>query len=191
MAVPPPLSIPDRAALRRTLRERRRDFVAGLGEAGHAAATAAIERNLAPLLAREGPIAGYVAHRGEADVLPFLLRAFHLGHSVALPVPGEEGLSFVRWHPDAALEPGLAGIPQPVGGAMIQPALVLAPLVGFDRAGNRLGQGGGYYDRWFAGHPAAMRIGIAWSVQEVDALDAEPWDMPLHAIITEKEWITP
>lgn len=191
MAVPPPLPTPDRATLRRALRARRGDFVSALGDDDRTKALAAIEQQLVPVLAKRGPIAGYIAHRDEADILPFLLRAFHLGHVVALPVAGVEKLSFIRWHPDAALEPGLAGIPQPVGGKEIEPAIVLTPLVGFDRAGHRLGQGGGYYDRWFAAYPAAMRIGIAWNVQEVGALEPQPWDMPLHAVVTEKEWITP
>ncbi|MDB5738517.1 MAG: 5-formyltetrahydrofolate cyclo-ligase, partial [Sphingomonas bacterium] len=58
-------------------------------------------------------------------------------------------------------------------------------------AGNRLGQGGGYYDRWFEGHPDAMRVGIAWSVQELPAVPRDVWDMPLHAVATEKEWMCP
>ena len=55
----------------------------------------------------------------------------------------------------------------------------------------RLGQGAGFYDRAFARLPAALRIGLAWSVQEVDILPADPWDAPLHAVVTEKEWIEP
>jgi len=180
MAVPPPST--DKAALRRELRARRLSFA---GDAG------AIDGLLAPLLARGGPVGGYMAHRGEPDILPFLLRAFHLGHVVALPRPGAETLDFIRWHPDIVMQPGLAGISEPVGGEPVVPRIVLAPLVGFDRAGHRLGQGGGYYDRWFAAHPDAMRVGIAWSVQEVEGLAPEPWDVPLHAIVTEKEWITP
>jgi len=180
MAVPPPS--PDKTALRRELRARRLAF---------AGDRQAIDRLLAPLLARDGPIAGYMAHRGEPDLLPFLMRAFHLGHVVALPRPGSERLDFIRWHPDIVMQAGLAGIAEPVGGEPIVPKIVLAPLVGFDRAGHRLGQGGGYYDRWFAAHRQAMRIGIAWSVQEVEALTPEPWDVPLHAIVTEKEWIAP
>jgi 5-formyltetrahydrofolate cyclo-ligase len=164
------------------MRERRRSFA---GDAG------AIDRHLAPLLARKGPIGGYMAHGGEPDVLSFLLRAYHLGHAVALPRTGGEALAFLRWHPDAMMEAGLAGIAQPVGGERIVPAIVLTPLLAFDRAGHRLGQGGGYYDRWFDAYPHAMRIGIAWSVQEVEALAPEPWDAPLHAIVTEKEWIAP
>lgn len=181
MAVPPPPSA-DKSALRRELRARRLAFA---GDAG------AIDRLLAPLLAREGPIAGYMAHRGEPDVLPFLMRAFRLGHAVALPRSGCERLDFIDWHPDIVIRRGLAGISEPAGGEPIEPQIVLTPLVGFDRAGRRLGQGGGYYDRWFAEHRHAMRIGIAWSVQEVTALTPEPWDVPLHAIVTEKEWIAP
>jgi 5-formyltetrahydrofolate cyclo-ligase len=202
MAVPPPsadpVPPPDKAALRTTLRGARRAFVAALDPEAYAAALAAIDRHLSPLLAREGPISGYLAQRGEADVLPFLLRAFHLRHTIALPhvegppTPDAAVMHFVRWHPDARLAPGRMGIPQPeAGGDMVVPAVLLTPLVGFDRRGRRLGQGGGYYDRWFAAHPEAMRIGIAWSVQEVDALPVDPWDMPLHAIVTEKEWIEP
>ena len=55
-------------------------LVPALAFAGDAGA---IDRRLAPLLAREGPIAGYMAHRGEPDILPFLLRSFHLGHRIA------------------------------------------------------------------------------------------------------------
>jgi 5-formyltetrahydrofolate cyclo-ligase len=182
MAVPPPFPDLDKTALRRELRARRRDFA---GDAG------SIDRQLAALVARQGPFAGYVAHRGEPDILPFLLRAFHLSHTVALPVTGTEALTFARWHPDIVMEPGPLGIPQPIGSELIEPSIILAPLVGFDRAGHRLGQGGGYYDRWFAAHPQAMRIGIAWSIQEVEYLAPEPWDIPLHAIVTEKEWIEP
>jgi len=182
MAVPPPFPHLDKSALRRALRARRRGF------AGDAAA---IVQRLDPLLAREGPIAGYVAQGGEPDVAPFLRRAFDLGHSVCLPLPSPGRMIFVRWRPDTVMEPGLAGIPQPMDAEAVEPAIVLTPLVGFDRAGARLGQGGGFYDRWFADHPAAMRIGIAWSVQEVPMLVAEPWDMPLHAIVTEQEWIAP
>lgn len=199
MAVPPPLpdiasGAADKAMLRRVLRARRADFVAGMGETARIDALAGFDRQLAPLLARTGPIAGYVAHKGEADILPFLLRAFHLGHAIALPhvAQGSDAIRFTRWQPDMAMQGGLAGIPQPdAAHPALQPAIVLAPLVGFDRAGRRIGQGGGFYDRWFARHPDALRIGIAWSVQEVADIPADPWDIALHAIVTEKEWIAP
>jgi 5-formyltetrahydrofolate cyclo-ligase len=197
MAVPPPhldtAPAPDKGALRRALRSARNAFVAPLDESALAVRLAAIDAHLAPLLARDGPIAGYVAHRGEPDILPFLMRAHALGREVALPhVVGDGLMRFAGWRPDAALTPGPSGIPQPdAGDEAIAPDILLVPLIGFDRGGHRLGQGGGYYDRWFAGHPHAMRVGIAWSVQEVAEIPRESWDMPLHAIATEKEWICP
>ena len=187
MAVPPPLPH-DKTALRRLLRKARRDFTASRDAAEH---VDAIRARLAPLLDRPGPIAGYVAQSGEPDILPFLLAAHRAGLAAALPTITRTTMTFGAWHPDAALSPGFSGIPQPDAGAAIVPAILLTPLLGFDRRGNRLGQGGGYYDRWFAAHPAAMRIGIAWSVQEVPALAVDAWDVPLHAIVTEKEWIAP
>lgn len=207
MAVPPPspgrttlaedpasTGAGDKTALRRALRARRSAFVATLDASARAAALSGIDRHLAPLLGRNGPIAGYVAHRGEPDVLPFLLTAVHLGHDAALPhvTDGSDRIRFTRWQPGMALHDGIAGIPQPEAvQPAVCPAIVLAPLIGFDRAGRRIGQGGGFYDRWFADHPDALRIGIAWSVQEVVAVAVDPWDIPLHAIVTEKEWITP
>jgi 5-formyltetrahydrofolate cyclo-ligase len=127
-------------------------------------------------------------------VLPFLLAAVHIGHDVALPhvADGADRIRFTHWQPGMTLHGGIAGIPQPEAvHPAVQPAIVLAPLLGFDRAGRRIGQGGGFYDRWFADHPEALRIGIAWSIQEVPAIAVDPWDIPLHAIVTEKEWITP
>ena len=69
------------------------------------------------------------------------------------------------------------------------PDVILLPLIGFDRALNRLGQGAGYYDRACAALPDARRIGLAWNVQEWPALPADPWDVPLDAVATQREWI--
>ena len=77
---------------------------------------------------------------------------------------------------------------EPAGGA-VTPDVIVAPLIAFDRAMNRLGQGGGYYDRAFARFPDALRIGLAWSAQEIDMIPADPWDLPLHMVMTEVELI--
>ncbi len=180
--------------MRSDLRRRRAAFAAAPDIAArNAALVAALCDRLSPFPADGGPIAGYVAHRGEPDILPFLLRARELGVAVVLPRVDEGGrMRFAAWHSDMALTAGALGIPQPAAGAdEIVPATVLAPLLAFDRGGHRLGQGGGYYDRWFAANPRAMRIGVAWSVQEVPALPRDEWDVPLHAVVTEKEWIAP
>lgn len=100
-------------------------------------------------------------------------------------------MSFHHWT-DQAFVPGPFGIQQPSAGSpVLTPDIILTPLVAFDRAGRRLGQGAAYYDRAFAALPEAWRVGVAWSVQETECVPVDPWDVPLHAIATEKEWITP
>lgn len=72
------------------------------------------------------------------------------------------------------------------------PAILLCPLVGFDRNGNRLGMGKGCFDRWLAQHQHRITsiIGLAFSCQELPAIPSESHDIPLHTIITEKEVIS-
>ena len=80
---------------------------------------------------------------------------------------------------------GVLGLRQPSGDLPeLVPDVLFMPLVGFTARGERLGQGGGFYDRWLAAHPATIAIGMAWDVQEVPELPLEPHDMPLAAIIT-------
>ena len=137
-------------------------------------------------------VASYVPMRGEADPALFDAAALAAGCRLALPhVTGRDApLRFLAQSGEAALVAGPFGLQQPSHDAPeLVPDIILTPLVGFDRRGNRLGQGAGYYDRAFAALPQAWRIGIAWSVQEVDALPADAWDVPLHAIATEREWI--
>ena len=86
---------------------------------------------------------------------------------------------------------GPFGIMQPPpDNEMVSPDVILMPLLAFDAAGNRLGQGGGHYDRALAALPGAIRIGVAWSVQQIDAVPADSWDIPMHAVVTEKGWMT-
>ncbi len=139
-------------------------------------------------------VASYFAVGGEADPARFVTAALAAGCRLVLPhvVDRAAALRFLTWPADAALVGGPFGLRQPAGDLPeLAPAIILTPLVGFDRRGNRLGQGAAHYDRAFAAHPSAWRVGIAWSVQEVDELRPDPWDMPLHAIATDKEWITP
>lgn len=91
---------------------------------------------------------------------------------------------------------GTFGIEEPVDGPdwadEESPAILLCPLVGFDRSGNRLGMGKGCFDRWLAEHRHRITeiIGLAFSCQELAAIPNEAHDIPLHTIITEKEVIS-
>ena len=139
-------------------------------------------------------VASYVPFGGEADPSPFARAAVDAGCVIALPhvVRRSLPMRFLSWETEAALIAGPFGLHQPAADAAeLAPDIILTPLVGFDRSGNRIGQGAGYYDRAFLAHPDAWRVGIALSVQQVDSLTPDPWDVPLHAIATESDWITP
>ncbi|MFS0771412.1 5-formyltetrahydrofolate cyclo-ligase [Sphingomonas sp. 1P08PE] len=172
---------------KRPLRARLRAVRDAVDGAPLAVPRAFVDRLLPGLV-----VASYLPIGGEADPALFARAARQAGCILALPfvVDRPTPIRFVEWR--EPLVAGPFGLRQPAGDApAVAPDIVLTPLLGFDRRGNRLGQGAGHYDRAFADHPAAWRVGVAWSVQEVDTLVADPWDVPLHAIATDTEWITP
>ncbi|MCA3364276.1 MAG: 5-formyltetrahydrofolate cyclo-ligase [Roseomonas sp.] len=171
-----------KAAARKIARARR----AGLANAEAPA------RLAAALLAGHTPpkgaiIAGYWPMGGEMDPRPLMLALASRGHALALPItpPRGQPLAFRAWAPGAALSPGPMGTSEPVGGDELRPDILLVPLLAFDRAGRRLGYGGGYYDRTLAALPGAKAIGIAYAGQEMPEVPAGPQDFRLPLIATE------
>jgi 5-formyltetrahydrofolate cyclo-ligase len=184
----------EKTALRRALRARRRAFLGGLDPREAAELYRGLVQRLLPHMESATVVCAYVATGGEIDPLEILLHAAGMGLRTALPrvESREEPMTFRYWMPGEELVSGPLGLTQPTDRAEIcHPDLILTPLLGFDRTLGRIGQGAGFYDRAFAAHPAARRIGLAWSVQEVDRIPTDPWDMPLHGIATEREWIAP
>ena len=144
------------------------------------------------MLAQHAPpkgaiIAGYWPMGEELDPRPLMLALASRGHAMALPVtpPRGQPLAFRAWVPGAALRPGPMGTSEPVAGEELRPDMVLVPLLAFDRAGRRLGYGGGYYDRTLAALPCAKAIGIAYAGQEMPEVPAGPQDFRLPLIATE------
>lgn len=145
-------------------------------------------------------IAAYLPADGELDTRPLIERAWTMGKRVYLPVlvpHGENRLWFARYTPDTLLVSNRFGIPEPARAqhrriAPLALDAVFTPLVAFDPTGHRLGMGGGFYDRSFAyllRHRRWLRprlIGLAYDFQRVDRLPAEAWDVPLHAIVTDR-----
>lgn len=174
--------------LREKLRFRRKHFAANLDALARLAAFRALPAPLFELIAGRAPVAAYIPWGDEPDIVPMLADCAEL----ALPHHGGrvDDMDFRRWAPGDALAKGPWNTQQPADTTeLVEPALIFCPLVGFDRRGGRLGQGGGHYDRYFARHPQIPRIGVGWSVQEIDAVPAEPTDIMLDAILTEQEFI--
>ncbi|WP_157217569.1 5-formyltetrahydrofolate cyclo-ligase [Flavisphingomonas formosensis] len=180
--------------IRLDLRQRRKAFVDAMDLAELCAHLAALTARVLREIEGASCVAAYLPVGPEIDPSAILDAAAGAGMRTALPHIGSAAapMRFLAWQPGEPLLPGPLGLlqPDPEAAAELAPEVILAPLVGFDRNLARLGQGKAFYDRAFAALPHARRIGLAWSVQEVDALPVEPWDVPLHAVATEKEWIT-
>jgi 5-formyltetrahydrofolate cyclo-ligase len=177
--------------LREKLRFRRRHYAANLGGMAQLAAFRVLPAPLSDLLADHDVVGAYIAANDEPDIIPMLAPTVETA-TIALPhhAGRVDAMDFRRWRPGAPLIKGPWGTQQPGDDAKLAiPGLIFCPLVGFDRRGGRIGQGGGHYDRYFAAHPATLRIGIGWSVQEIDAAPLEATDMPLDAVLTEQEYI--
>ena len=131
-------------------------------------------------------VAGFWPIQDEIDIRPLLSALHERGHPIALPVTGRRGetLVFRLWEPGVPLLPGRFGTSHP-SGAVVTPDVFLIPLLAFDRLGNRLGYGGGFYDRTLALLPQALRIGCAFAAQELDSVPQGPYDQRLHAVVTE------
>lgn len=176
------------------MRELRDSYVESLGPGARSLSFSRPPSPLARLFVAGTTVAAYVALGSEADPAALLRAASDAGCTTALPhVTGKASpMRFLAWSPGDLLVDGPFGLRQPAAtAAEVAPDLILVPLLAFDDALNRLGQGAGHYDRALSLRPNAIAIGVAWSVQQVDALPADPWDAPLDAVLTERSWILP
>ncbi len=191
MAVPSPS--PHKTELRSAALHARREFARSLTDE----LRAELERKLAeivlPHMIGARVIAGYHPLRDEISPYPILARLGHRQRAV-LPWFADRDARMV-WREAPASEPSPWGVLQPSGDAeALAPDLVLVPLVAADRTGTRIGHGKGHYDRALShlreGGLPVRTIGLGWEIQISDALfEADPWDQPLDAIATPKEWI--
>jgi 5-formyltetrahydrofolate cyclo-ligase len=185
-------AIAAKAELRRAVLLRRDELPA----AARAAAAEAVSSRPLPLAAPSGGVvAGFSPIRSEINPLPLMRRYSQAGALLALPVIVGRGkpLSFRAWQSGDELERGQWGIRQPPAGAPeVHPDILIMPLAAFDRSGNRIGYGAGYYDLTLTMLRAMKKItamGIAFAAQEVDAVPALAHDARLDLVLTEREVI--
>ncbi len=139
-------------------------------------------------------IAAYIAILGEISVEPIIQNGCREGKTFYLPILRGDAMGFAPWHPEIPLLKKKFGLLEPdcPESDWIEAAdldLVLTPLVVFDAACNRIGQGGGYYDRTFEFTRTTdkpLLIGVAHESQREDSLAPQPWDITLDKIITER-----
>lgn len=185
----------ERARLRRALRRRRRALPAAL----RLRASQALARQIAksPWFRRSRRIAAYLPSEGEIDLSPLIDIARKRGKRIYLPIMHGRNLRFLPFASNARLLRNRFAILEPsvpIAWA-IHPLfldLALLPAVAFDAQGNRLGRGGGYYDRSFAARRrhrflrGPKLVGTGYAFQRVSSLVGAPWDIPLDAIASEE-----
>jgi len=188
-----------RGSLRSALRARRRALAPA--EQERAARNLAIRAVADRLFRVSRRMAFYLANDGEIDPVPLIDRARGLNKICYLPVLSQvrhDRLWFAPFDSSTPMARNRFGIPEPVVPSRYwrrahELDLIFLPLVAFDRQGNRLGMGGGFYDkslgflhrreRWRKPH----LIGLAHDFQQVSRLGVFPWDVPLQAIITDRD----
>ena len=179
--------------IRKEVRQRRRC----LDPVSRRSADASINQNLIGLAEMTGcsALSTFFSFDGEPDLRPAMEILISRGVRIALPVivnaPEAPEMAFRSWNPAVRLEKNAFGIDEPVSGETVHPReldLVVMPLVAWDESGQRLGMGAGYYDRALAEVAECarpLRVGVAYEVQKVKQLPADPWDVRLHRVITE------
>lgn len=182
----------EKSALRAALFDRR-NGLCGRG----AAAARQIAGNFVEAIPMEpgAAVSGYLPINGEIDVRPLLADLGARGHPLALPVvtAPRSRLAFRAWVDGAPLEDGPFGTCHPAETAAgIVPDVLVVPLLAFDRAGRRLGYGGGYYDRTLAAlrrEKPVLAVGVAYREQEVPGVPCDEEDESLDWVITDREVI--
>jgi 5-formyltetrahydrofolate cyclo-ligase len=169
----------------------RRD---ALEAADRAAWSNAICARAADVIREHGPavVSAYWPIRSEVDIRPLIGLARELGAEIALPAITDGRLVFRGWQESDPFVAAGFGLSEPGPGQReLAPDLMLVPMAAFDRAGNRLGYGKGYYDGAIAALRAAgsrpRLLGIAFSSQEVPSIPAEAHDVRLDWIATDRE----
>lgn len=195
----------DRRALRRSLRQQRRALTPKQQQAAASRLTQRLRK--LPEIQRARHLALYLPNDGEIDPTPLLAWLKRRNAHAYLPVLkplAENSLWFVHYHPGTPMVANRFGILEPctrhaANTARRRPVwaldVILLPLVGFDEYGERLGMGGGFYDRTLAatqrGGPRPRLIGVAHDCQGVERLPTAPWDVPLDAIVSDRRLVIP
>ena len=138
-------------------------------------------------------IGGYYPYNFEVDTLDILKKLEKKKYLISLPrISKNNKMNFYQWSFKDPLSINLYGIPEPISKKKVNPEILLVPLVAYDKELNRLGYGGGFYDRYISNtqkNKKIIKIGLGFSFQKIDKLPINHYDKKLDYIITEKNFI--
>lgn len=181
---PEPLS---KESLRRAALDARKAYVRTLSDGQRAKLEQKLAENLTSIWAGATVVAGYAPLGSEISPLPAMEEARAVGAIVAFPAFADPAKPF-RFRAGDPLEAGPFAMMQPKKSApIVDPNIVLVPLIAVDGHGTRLGRGKGHYDRALVRlkKNGARLIGVGWTLQRLtEEIPAEEWDVPLDAFVS-------
>ncbi len=135
-------------------------------------------------------IGGYYPYNYEVDVIEILNEFEKYNYQISLPkIKKNFQMDFFNWTSKDPLSVNKYGIPEPISNKKVYPNILLVPLVAFDKNNNRIGYGGGFYDRYLnkiKKNKKIITIGLAFSFQKINNIPINKYDIKLDFIVTEK-----
>ena len=131
-------------------------------------------------------IYGYLPYNQEVRTVPILQQALLDGKKVAVPKVYDDTMRFIYLEDLSAVAPSNMGIPEPIADEPVasdKTALVLMPGLAFDPQGNRMGYGGGFYDKFLADQPNHPTVALCYAFQMVDEIPTDEYDIPVNCVL--------
>ena len=174
----------DKKELRRKIREKKR----AMTEEQIESASRALGEKFAQcdVYKNARTIYGYLPYNQEVRTVPMLERAMREGTRVAVPKVYGEEMKFIYMDDLSKVETGYANIPEPIADGPVAEdptALVLMPGLAFDEKGNRMGYGGGFYDKFLAQEPEHPTVALCYAFQMVENIPTEAYDIPVDCVL--------
>ena len=174
----------DKKTLRKSIREQKRAMTP---EQIETASEKLVQMFLETELYRQAKtIYGYLPYNQEVRTVPILQKALADGKSVAVPKVYGDEMKFIYLPDLTRVEIGYAGIPEPIADGPVgddPTALVLMPGMAFTKEGQRIGYGGGFYDKFLALEPNHPTIALCYDFQVVESLPTEEFDVPVDLVL--------
>ncbi|MFA5236660.1 MAG: 5-formyltetrahydrofolate cyclo-ligase [Methanoregula sp.] len=154
-------------------------------------------RHIMTLIRTKETVMAYTSKEKEVNTVPLITSLLERGNPVIVPIIVKEDVSLrLSYLRDlSALVPSTFGVPEPIGSEISargeEVDTIILPMLGFDRAGGRIGYGAGYYDRFLEKYPGLRKIGIAFSCQEMPGLPLDETDVRMDYIVTDEGIVYP